>query len=166
MSPAKTQISLGIRPVWSESSLCTFWVAKDPSFLHVDSEDWSDWVDAQANLSLRWMHWSFCWFCHAVPQIIKRFVQVFLTTMSQINMSQRTTIPTKWHVYPAKTKISLQKWEFSAIFARQSRVAKGAKFGMESKDWSDCTDVNRAGISFVPWFYLTRWQFQYSYHHS
>ena len=37
--PAKTQISLGIRPVWSESSLCTQWVAKDPSFPHADSED-------------------------------------------------------------------------------------------------------------------------------
>ena len=37
--PAKTKISLGIRPVWSESSLCAQWVAKDPSFLHADSED-------------------------------------------------------------------------------------------------------------------------------
>ena len=37
--PVKTQISLGIRPVWSESSLCTQWVAKNPSFLHADSED-------------------------------------------------------------------------------------------------------------------------------
>ena len=37
--PAKTQIILGIRPVWSESSLCAQWVAKDPSFLHADSED-------------------------------------------------------------------------------------------------------------------------------
>ena len=37
--PAKTQISLGICPVWSESSLCTQWVAKDASFLHADSED-------------------------------------------------------------------------------------------------------------------------------
>ena len=37
--PAKTQISLGIRPVWSESSLFAQWVAKDPSFLHADSED-------------------------------------------------------------------------------------------------------------------------------
>ena len=38
--PAKTQINLGIRPVWSESS------------------------DAQADLSLRWAHMPFCWFCH------------------------------------------------------------------------------------------------------
>ena len=37
--PAKTQISLGIRPVWSESSLCAQWVAKDPRFIHADSED-------------------------------------------------------------------------------------------------------------------------------
>ena len=36
---AKTQISLGTRPVRSESSLCAQWVAKDPSFLHLDSED-------------------------------------------------------------------------------------------------------------------------------
>ena len=34
--PAKTQISLGIRPVWSESSLCAQWEAEDPSFLHED----------------------------------------------------------------------------------------------------------------------------------
>ena len=53
--PAKTQISLGIRPVWSESSLPAQCVAKDPRFRHADSEDWSDWADAQADLSLRWV---------------------------------------------------------------------------------------------------------------
>ena len=37
--PAKSQISLDIRQVWSDSSLCAQWVAKDPSFLHADSED-------------------------------------------------------------------------------------------------------------------------------
>ena len=36
---AKTQISLGICPVWSESSLCPQWVAKNPSLLHADSKD-------------------------------------------------------------------------------------------------------------------------------
>ena len=34
--PAKTQISLGIRP---ESLQCAKWVAEDPMFLHADSED-------------------------------------------------------------------------------------------------------------------------------
>ena len=37
--PAKTQISLGIRPVWSVSLLCAEWVVTDPRFLHADSED-------------------------------------------------------------------------------------------------------------------------------
>ena len=36
---AKTQISLGIHPVWSVSWLCAQWVAKDPGFLKADSED-------------------------------------------------------------------------------------------------------------------------------
>ena len=35
MRPAKTQISLG----YDQSSLCAQWVAKNPSFLHADSED-------------------------------------------------------------------------------------------------------------------------------
>ena len=35
----KTQISLGIRPVWSESLLCAHWVAKGSVLLQADSED-------------------------------------------------------------------------------------------------------------------------------
>ena len=57
--PAKTQISRCIRPVWSESLLCAQWVAKDQSFLH------ADWAD----LSLRWAHMTFCWFCHEAAQL-------------------------------------------------------------------------------------------------
>ena len=37
--PAKAQISLSTRTVWSESSPCAQWVDKDPSCLHADSED-------------------------------------------------------------------------------------------------------------------------------
>ena len=58
-----------------QSSLCTQWIAKDPSFLHADSEDWSDWVDAQADLSHHWAHMPFCWFCHEVAQIL---IAIFL----------------------------------------------------------------------------------------
>ena len=62
LRPAKTQISLGTRPVWSESSQSAQWVAEDPMFLHADSEDWSDWADAKADLSLRWAHSHFVGF--------------------------------------------------------------------------------------------------------
>ena len=37
--PAKNQIRLRIRAVWSESSLVAFRIAKDAKFLHADSED-------------------------------------------------------------------------------------------------------------------------------
>ena len=36
---AKTLVRLGGCPVWPESSLYAQYVAKDPSFLHADSED-------------------------------------------------------------------------------------------------------------------------------
>ena len=39
---AKNQISVGIRPVWSEYSLCIQWIAKDRSFLQANSQLWSD----------------------------------------------------------------------------------------------------------------------------
>ena len=64
--PAKAQISLGIRLVWSESllfawrklgSLATYWA-------HCE-----DWADAQADLSLRSALRSFCWFCHKTAYI-------------------------------------------------------------------------------------------------
>ena len=45
-----------------QSSLCARWVAKDLSFLHADSEDWSDCADAQADLSIRWAHSHFVCF--------------------------------------------------------------------------------------------------------
>ena len=53
--PAKTQISLGIHPVWLESSFCTQWVAKDPMFLHAGSDD-SDQTGRM--------------FCHVVAYIV------------------------------------------------------------------------------------------------
>ena len=69
--PAKTQVSLGIHPVWSESSLCTQWVAKNPSFLHEDSEDSGQtWWMLCCDLSLHWANLPFCRFCHALTYVV------------------------------------------------------------------------------------------------
>ena len=64
--PAKTQIHL----VWSESSQCTQWVAKVPMLLYADGEE-SDQTGhmTRLDLSLRWAHRSFGWFCHAVLKL-------------------------------------------------------------------------------------------------
>ena len=43
----KTQISLGIHPVWSEYLLCAQMLAKNPSFLHADSEDYVQTEDGR-----------------------------------------------------------------------------------------------------------------------
>ena len=69
--PAKTQISLGIHPIWSESSLSTWRNIGPLTTYWVHSED-SDqtWVDAHAHLSVHRMHMSFWWFCRAAAQII------------------------------------------------------------------------------------------------
>ena len=51
-----------------QSSMCAHWVAKYPNILHADSEDWSDWADAQADLSLRWAH------SHSVGFVMPRLI--------------------------------------------------------------------------------------------
>ena len=70
--PAKTDqpghppslISLPYAPNW--------WVAKDPVLLRAESEDWSDWADAQGDLSSL-AHMSFCWFCHVAAHLVLPF---------------------------------------------------------------------------------------------
>ena len=65
--PAKTQISLGICSVWSESSLSAWWNLGSLATHWVHSKDWSEWADADP--SLRWAHMPFCWFCHSVAHL-------------------------------------------------------------------------------------------------
>ena len=66
MCAQQTLISLGICPVWSESSLSAWRKLGSLATHWAHSELWSDWVDAQADLSLCWVHMPFCWFCHEV----------------------------------------------------------------------------------------------------
>ena len=63
---------------------------------------WSDWADAQADLSRRWVHRSFWWFCHEAAQInmlietfccvtqvdiCSKYVTVMLIIMSSYSIS-------------------------------------------------------------------------------
>ena len=62
---AKTQISLGsLIRVFAVAQ----WVPKDPSFLHVDSEDSGcpGWSDSSLGGGV---HMPFCWFCHEAAHI-------------------------------------------------------------------------------------------------
>ena len=114
--PTKTQISLGIRPIWSESSLCAQWIAKDTKFLHADSED-SDqtgrmpkliWVFAgrtfillvlsccRSNVMLIFIkHWAVSW------ENVSLFVCLCwgLTSQSTIFQSCRDGATASWVIY-------------------------------------------------------------------
>ena len=61
-APVKTQISLGICPVWSVFVLHS--VVNQGSKVASCGQQrlWLDWADAMADLSLRWTLRSFCWF--------------------------------------------------------------------------------------------------------
>ena len=69
MHPVKTLINLGIHTVWSESSLCAQWVAKDPTILHVASEDF-DQTERMPRLIWVFAGRTFHWFCRAAAHFI------------------------------------------------------------------------------------------------
>ena len=80
--PAKTQISMDIGPVWSESSLCAQWVAKDPSFLHAESED-SDQIGRMPRLI-----WVFAG---------RTLILVVLSCRGSFTFESRCVTPCLWH---------------------------------------------------------------------
>ena len=96
-------LRLGIRPVWSESSLCAQWVAKDPMFLHADSEN-SDQTGRMPRLI--WVFAGrkpFCWFCHVVAHLLSScaiqaltyiFMDFFDPLPRNLNMNQLMRL---WH---------------------------------------------------------------------
>ena len=90
-APSKTQISLGICPVWSVSSLSEWRNSGSLATHWGHCKDWSDWADAQADLSLHWAHISFCWFCHKAAQLLSahllRICTVLIWAMSWENLS-------------------------------------------------------------------------------
>ena len=94
--PAKTQISLGIRPVWSESSLCAHWVAKFSSC--GQQRLWSEsLLDAQP----------FCWFCRGSWVF---YFCSFLLLFWYYSLNSRFIIVFGDHVISTKNSIIATFW--------------------------------------------------------
>ena len=74
--PAKSQISLGICPVWSKSAVRMKkpWVLSYP--LRAQRRLWSDWADAQADLSLRWAHTYFVGFVMSWLKLCVLYIRI------------------------------------------------------------------------------------------
>ena len=81
--PAKTQISLGIRPVWSVFAvrMKKAWVLSYP--LRAQRRLWSDQADAQADLSLCWAH------SHFVGFVMLGLIWLTATARSKQNKEEK-----------------------------------------------------------------------------
>ena len=80
--PAKTQISLGIRPVWSESSLCVLRIAKASScgqwrlFIRLGGcPGWSE-SSLGAHVILLVMSWGGSFYCHTAKQLFRKIAPI------------------------------------------------------------------------------------------
>ena len=106
-----------------QSSLCAQWVALDPRFLHADSEDSSDWADAQADLSLHWGHRGFCWFVvqglkYNVFGVIEFCICVFVSLNLLNTLVQTTKILNKaLHLilFPNLFNTILHEWSCKSL---------------------------------------------------
>ena len=97
---AKTQISLGIRPVWTETSppawgklgsFATHW-AKAKTLIRLGGcPGWSE-----SSLA----HMSFCWFCHAAAQIIEYENSLSVSVKELVIPSTiRSSMSSRWQSY-------------------------------------------------------------------
>ena len=153
--PVKTQISLGIRSVWSESSPCTQWVAKDPSFLHADSEDsdhtgWMPrqiWVFAGRTVILLVLSWGSSFVASSMKAHNKTHAttcmhQSFCWPCSQMRQGIEGQARHKYHVFISAP--SQQHWSaqhlipcalfiFTCQYCIACNQAESANYGMDKK---------------------------------
>ena len=76
---------------------------------------WSDWVDAQADLSFRWVYMPFCWFCHDVAQMMsvwRIFNFKFWITFkdSSLNVNNHSTVTASFEFCWIFQHFSLLSW--------------------------------------------------------
>ena len=112
----------GLPPRLIRVFACAQWVAKDPSFLHADSEDWPDWADAQADLSLSWAHMTFCWFYHEAAHTLgkssNRSCKIF-KILAKVRRLLKKTYFVPWYNIDQKEFIKISIWSMlSLIFYR------------------------------------------------
>ena len=123
LRPAKTQISLATRPVWSASSLSA-WRNIGSSATHRAHCEDSDQTGRTPRL---------IWVFAGCTDHFVEYVYV--------NLSRLTTKPTKWPLCPAKTQISLgicPVWSESSLSTWRS-------IGSSVIHWAHCKDSDQTG---------------------
>ena len=138
VSPAKTQISLGVS-AWtsaqSDQSLrCPHKETLGLSYpLSAQRRLWSAWASAQADLSLRWAHMPFCRFCHTPAHFI-----------SSPELSQDELL---WSLFvrrpSVRPSVNIFKRLLWSPWANFAQISYGASLGWENEKllkWSRSID--------------------------
>ena len=133
--PATIQISLGIRPVWSKSSLCAQRIAKDPSFLHADSED-SD--QTGRTLSLIWVFAGRK--CNFVGFIMRRLISFPFGVLGRMRNSI-VWLPD--HCLLIKVPLYIFFEQFHTVLLRKKRKRK--KQNLKLQEWCVWTKASASG---------------------
>ena len=84
--------------------LCALWVAKDHTVLHANSKDWSDWADAQVDLSLRWRTYHFVGF---VSMWLNYYIHMYVLSVNVLGLSD---------ISGSKCILLLKLWWFNVLW--------------------------------------------------
>ena len=98
------------------------WVLSYP--LRAQRRLWSDWADAQADLSLRLAHRLFCWFCHEAAQICGWVVCWFFSFNCRVVTVKVPHTSLLWHIPPLCYPNSFSPLSF---FLETTRVLTSVK---------------------------------------
>ena len=140
MCTQRRQNSLGIRPVWSESSLCGLWVAKDRRYLHADSEG-SDQTGRMPRL-IRVLAGRTCHFVGFVMMRIK-----WLFSHHRLRVLE-DLIPWTWNEprHDKTNKMSMRpaKTQISPVWS-ESSLSTWRKLGSLATHWAHSEDSDQTG---------------------
>ena len=81
--------------------LCALWVAKDHTVLHANSKDWSDWADAQVDLSLRWRTYHYVCF---ISMWLSYYNHMYVLSVNVLGLSD---------ISGSKCMLRLKLWWFN-----------------------------------------------------
>ena len=116
--PVKTQISLGICPVWSESWLSAWRKLGSLATHWVHSKDYSDWADAQADRSLLGGHAILSWGRSDLEKIPPGFIMSKSTSIKI--MYQFLSIGTRiliiilrWYMMSHNIMTIIHSWKYT-----------------------------------------------------
>ena len=129
--------------VWSESSLCDQWVAKDPRFLHVDSKD-SDQTGRMSRLIWVFAGRTLIWLVLSCRGSNAHETAAFLCTPTNISMYR---LPT----WISGCSLSMAPWGKENMYLLNPFLVSANRLKGPSKQCRSRSDATKRGLCRVLW---------------